>query len=137
MKILIFAVLWLSSISSYSQVYKYKAFNTYFKYFDENGNAIKISDSISVDFLVVMNFEKSRINTYGKQEGNMDLIKCLEDTVDEEGNISRIYTGVDQSGEKCQVQMKFYKGLHESDCILFYYYATPGVAMVYKLKKDN
>jgi len=136
MKYFIAAIALIYSSASYSQVYKYKAFNTYFKYFDETGKAIRTSDSISVDFLVVFNFPKNRINTYGKQEGNMDLISTLEDTTDQDGNVERIYTGIDQFGEKCEVHMKFYKAGYESDCILYYYYATPGVSMVYKLKKD-
>lgn len=127
----------LSTTQAYGQVYKFKAFNTYFKYYDENLKPISTQDSISVDFLVVMNFTKNKINTYGKQEGDMDLIETIEDTTDAEGNVERLYNAIDQFGEKCQVHMKFFKSGHESDCVMFYYYATPGVAMVYRLKKDN
>lgn len=135
-KIIVLAILISFTYSCEAQVYKFKAFNTYFKYYDEGGNPIKTGDSVSVDFLVVMNFAKNKINTYGKQEGNMDLVETIEDITDVEGNIERIYNGIDQFGEKCQVYMKFYKSGHESDCIMFFYYTGPGVAMVYRLKKD-
>lgn len=131
-------VLFLVGLSASAQVEKYKAFNTFFLIYDTAGAIIDTQDSISVDLLVVMNWPKSKINTYGKREGNMDLIQKLASKIDEYGDRYVRYEGVDQDGEKCMVQWVIYKiPFNGSDGTLSFYYPKPNVSMVYRMKRND
>ena len=123
---------------AHAQVYKYKAFTTYFSVYDDNGNYLRRDDSITVDFLVVLNMDKRKITTYGKKEGNVDLVSEVTSKDDKRGNTWLQYDGIDDFGEKCIVQIEIFKDQSTGHkCNLFFDYPKMNEAMVFYLKKDD
>lgn len=123
---------------SYSQVYKYKAFNTYFSVYDETGKFVRKDDSTIVDFLVVINFKNKKINTYGKRTGDIDLVSDISTYDDKEGNTWVDYDAVDGDGEKCKVQILIFKDQTQyQKGTLYIDYPKARTALVLRLRKDD
>lgn len=138
MKYIITISLLLLVSMSYSQVYKYKAFNTFFSIYDEKGKYVRKDDSTLVDFLVVINFEKKKITTFGKRIGDIDLVSDINTYDDKEGNTWVDYDAVDGDGEKCKVQILIFKDQNQyQKSTLYIDYPKARTALVLRLRKDD
>lgn len=120
---------------SHAQVLKFKAFQTYHR---NNGDFKDVSDKdwINTDFLIVTNFDKNKINTYGQTKGDFDILKYDSNDTDENGNIVWKLDLLDKSAEKCKAEVIFYKQsptFHIGTLILYYPYEQ----IFFRLKRDE
>ena len=124
----------LLSIVSYSQVYKFKAYQTYVR--EDLSKDIDPAKWNTVDFLVVVNLTKNKINTYGNKEGDYDLIKLTDDYTTKGGDRIITYTAVDEDGEKCTIQIIRYKDadISAAATIVIQYHSGE---LAFRVKKDD
>lgn len=120
---------------SYSQVFKFKAFETYQR---NNGDMKSVSEAdwIHTDFLVVANLDKDKINTYGQTKGDFDIMKYISNDTDEDGNTVWKLELLDGKAEKCTAEMTFFKNspnFHVGTLTLYYPYEQ----IFFRLKKDE
>lgn len=135
MKYLLMGLLSLYSLCGYTQVFKYKAFETYHR---NNGDYKDVSEKewINTNFLVVLNFDKDKINTYGQTKGDFDIIKYIGNDLDDSGNIVWKLDLLDKQGEKCTAEVTFFKhspSFHVGTMTLYYPYEQ----IFFRLKKDE
>jgi hypothetical protein len=106
MKYLLFIIALFSGAVSYCQVTKYKAYQKYWDDFKLN-KPISEDKWDSANIVVVMDFTKMKVRTFGQETGDFDLI-TLKDVKDIGVGKSYIYEGVDNSGDKCLIGIQFY-----------------------------
>lgn len=87
--------------------------------------------------LVVINMDKLKIQVYGETETDIDLANRTDPQQDSVKYIFG-FTGVDQSGEKCNVKVLVFKAdgqKHVANLIILY--PSMKMATIYRLKQDN
>jgi hypothetical protein len=131
MKPLIISLMVLAtSVAAYSQdAVKYRAFQT--SYYDDEVEEIEWNE---VDILVVFNTEKDLIRIFAKKEKNIDIINRQKEYVNKDGNNVYKYTGVDEDGIKCTIELIKYSGgnTHVATLIIRY----QDVTLAYRLKNN-
>jgi hypothetical protein len=133
MKYILIGLLCLYGFASYSQVYKFRAFQTAMSGSDKSNSTLKWNE---VNLLVVINLNKDKIQIYAKNAVDIDLLEGSKGWFDADSNAWAQYSGVDESGQKCSIQWEVYKdqtGRHTSTLILTY---SDG-ELVYRLKKPE
>lgn len=90
----------------HGQVYKLRAYQT--KLAEWNGVDYIKKEVNNVDILVVVNLDKDRIQTYGKVEGDFDIIQRVRQDNDDDGGITSEYKAIDQKGTKVQITLFIY-----------------------------
>jgi hypothetical protein len=139
MKRLIVLFALFGGLTSYSQVYKFKAFQTYF---DETNGKRKVLETewSDVNFLVVINVDKDKIDTYGKKEEHIDIVQTYAPTKDANGNDFLSYTGVDDDGDKVRIEVTLFTRTeankdnpHIATLVLVY----PLGSILFRLKKND
>lgn len=135
MKYLIVIILCLSHYVSHSQVYKFKAFESYL---DKSKGDIEIDDNDwkKVDILVVINLDKKKIKIFGNKEGDYDLIMINDPIKNKNNDQVLVYHAVDEDGDECDIGITIFKG-HDPD-----HWATMRIKylsadMVFRLKKND
>lgn len=91
-------ILLLIPCLSQGQVYKYRCFE--YKLFYDDSLSEKGWQKSNI--LVVLNQQKLKINTYGKSEQDVDLVKLDSVCPDKQG-VRLEYQGVNEEGTKCAV----------------------------------
>lgn len=94
-----------------SQVYKFKAYATKVATF--NGKEYVNNEVSKVNILVVVNLDKQKIKTFGKSEGDYDLIKLQEQETQDDGSVMTTYEAVDNDGTKCLIKFNIYSDLRK------------------------
>lgn len=134
MKYILLAFLLGISHLSHSQVYRFRAFQDIVKYSDIK---TKEEDWIKADFVVVVNFDKNKVQVYAAHTVDVDLIKLVDTDKDSTGT-SITYNGVDETGDKCRVILLSYNdrsGEHVGTLVLEY--PKTNITMIFRLKKDD
>lgn len=99
-------------------------------------HAVSEKEWIATDFLVVFNFDKNKVNTYGKTKGDFDIIKYVSNDTDEQGNVNWKLELLDEKAEKCTSEISFFKNspnFHIGTFTLYYPYEQ----IFFRLKKDE
>jgi hypothetical protein len=133
MKTLILAIFCLANSLCYSQIYKFRAFQTAMIESDNPNSVLKWND---VNILTVINLNKDKIQIYAKSSVDIDLLSGSKAWLDENGNAWAQYNGIDESGQKCLIQWEVFKdqeGRHTSNLIIIY---SDG-HLIYRLKKPE
>jgi hypothetical protein len=132
MKYILVTLLCVCNYIGYSQVYKFRAFQT--AIIDINNNdTLKWNDA---DILVVINLDKSKIQIYAKHPVDIDIISAGKGSKDDDGNAWGTYDAVDEEGAKCLVQWEVFKdqsGRHNSTLFIIY----KDGRLIYRLKKPE
>ena len=135
MKYIMLGIISLYSHVAYSQVYKFRSFETYYATSIERTQKADAWQWNKVDILVVINYNKHKVDTYGEEETHYDLVK-LEDTfTTEEGDNVDKYIGIDQNGEKCTVNIIVFKDQTGTHCATVSIDYIPGT-LYFRLKKE-
>lgn len=132
MKYTLLAAACLCGYLGYSQVYKFKAFQTAIAGPNQN-DEIKWNSS---DILTVINLDKSKVNIYAKETVDMDLISDGRTRKDDEKNLYIDYDAVDQKGVKCTIEIVIFDdqiGRHKATLIIEYEDAH----IIYRLKNTD
>ena len=125
----------LSSFSSHSQVYKFKAFQTCVRTPDD-ARDIEETDWNKTDILVVINIDKGKIKTFGNKQGDYDIISVDETVKNNRGDNVVPYIAVDDEGNKCRIEVTIFNdqsGKHTATMNVIY----PKVNIVFRLKRDE
>ena len=133
MKYLLAILLSLFYCAGYSQVYKFRAFQTAMTESDKFNAILKWNDA---NLLVVINLDKDKIQIYAKNTVDIDLLGGSKGWLDADSNAWAQYDGIDESGQKCLVQWEVYKdqtGRHNSTLIITYGDGD----LIYRLKKPE
>lgn len=121
------------------QVYKFKAISTKMATF--NGQEYVTNETHKVEFLVVINIDKQKINTYGKAEGDYDIIKTTSTETKDDGSVIKQFTAIDERGEKCTVALMIYsdsrKDQDQDGCVATLGVTQGNILLVFYLKKDD
>ena len=91
---------------SSSQVYKLRAYSA--KSAHSDGVKFVYDSSRSVNFLVVLNMDKDKIQLYGANESEYDVIKRDSSRIDEKGMGWDYFHAIDSKGEKCRIVLLAY-----------------------------
>lgn len=123
----------LSINTAIGQVYKFKAFNGYV-----GKSTLLTSDPYWTDcnILVVVNLDKEKVQIYSKTTQEYDLVGMKKSYEDENGHHWLVYSAVDNSGNKCELDLKIFKDKapeHFATLILLYSDCT----IAYRLKKND
>jgi hypothetical protein len=106
MKKIITILLCLLSFNCIAQsVYKFRCFESNLSSKYEYSKKVKWE---STDFLVVINLDADKIDTYANSEMHIDLVDKLE-TVTKNDYVEFNYQGVDEEGLRCVVSVIVYK----------------------------
>lgn len=110
----------LLSLPAYSQVYKYKAYQQYFDYYDSD--SIIESNWKDIDGLVVIDWTNNKIKLYAKNDIDFDLIQEREKGMD---SIGRHFTfrAIDDRGTECQLMVYYYNDREAKN--------TAGIKIIY------
>jgi hypothetical protein len=128
---------YLSAQDQSSSVYRFKAFEVISRS-DNDNSEISESDWEPRDIVVVINFDKSKVQTYGKRPVDIDLIKQTNSFTNDDGNYVFKYSGVDKDGSKVYVTLVIFKDntkLHIATLVLDYYESK--IAISFRLKRDD
>lgn len=135
MKYLLIFLLCLMGPLSYGQVYKLKTFQSFFKKSTDKHH-LREDEWNDVDFLAVINIDKNKINTYGKEEGDYDLVKFNWKDKNEQGDNYWDWDAIDEKGEKCEILLVVFadkSGKHIATLTFIY----PAGSILLRLKKDD
>jgi len=135
---LLFPLLFLSLNFIFAQsneggVFKFKAFETSLW----NPNSKSEIEWTKTDFLVVLNYDSRKLNTYGKEEKDINLIKDKNDYIDKDGSQWISYIGIDESGKKCTVSIEIFKKSGEDYHIATLFIDYPEFTLTFRLKKNT
>ncbi|HEV3413394.1 MAG TPA: hypothetical protein VG101_13010 [Puia sp.] len=122
MKRLIVLFALFGAFTSYSQVYKFRCFQTYGDK-TKGERPIMESDYTNVDFLVVVNLDKLRINTYAEKPFQFDIVKTFEPTKNKSDDDVLSYKAIDNDGDECKLTVVIFKnqeGKHTATLIISY-----------------
>jgi len=122
----------LYSCFCYSQVYKFKAFESTVI---ANGDDSPIKWK-ECDILTVINITKNKIQIYAKHNVDLDLISKGGFEKDAEQNIHVTYKAVDEGGVRCTIELVIFDnqdGRHKATLSLQYSDAH----IVYRLKNTD
>jgi phosphopentomutase len=137
MKYLLMGILSLYSHFGYSQVYKFKAIDAYLEQYDENGKDTTTGEWEKSGVLIVVDFTKNKIKTFGQTPQDYDLLYLENKLTDLQGNIKYIYPAVDAEGVKCEVQLVIFKQKIHSPNIANLAFHYSKMSLVLRLKKDE
>jgi hypothetical protein len=135
MKRLIVLLVLFGGLTSYAQVYKFRAFQTYGDN-SKGARTIMESDYSKVDFLVVINLDKNRINTYGEKPYQFDIVKAFEPFKNKSDDDVLKYNAVDTDGDECNLTVVIFKNqeaMHTATLIVSY----PSFDVHFRLKKND
>jgi hypothetical protein len=96
----------LSSLTVHSQVCKFRVIEDCM--IDNKADKVKI-DWKKADFLIVINFDKSKIRLFVDTTLNYDLTKQIKVYTDEKGAQWGVYEGVDDDGIISKISIGIYK----------------------------
>jgi hypothetical protein len=105
-RILLIIPVLLCSLSSYSQVTKYKAYQKYWDDFKLN-KPVPVDNWDSASILVVMDFTRMKVRTFGQQTGDFDLL-TLKNVKDLDIGKSYLYDAIDNEGDKCTIVIQIF-----------------------------
>jgi hypothetical protein len=123
----------LSSFTGQSQVYKFRAFQSYFRPSDQTRPTSE-DDWNKVDILVVLNFDKNKVTTFGNKEGDYDFISQNETYRNSNNDKVLSYQTIDGEGEKCTIEITIFNdqsGIHVATLSCIY----PFGSINFRLKK--
>ncbi len=127
-------VLSLKSQTS-KEIFRLRAFETKIKMDDQ---PYKEGGWQERNIVVVINFAKMKIQTYGDKPTDIDLIVEKENYKDDSSNMNYIYSGVDPEGEKCTVTLVVFAypaGSHIATLGIDFYELRQ--TALFRLKKDE
>ena len=130
MKPILFIVFISCCLTSYSQVYKFKAYQSCLS--RHSDKTIKESEWNNVDILIVINIDKKKINTYGEKEGDYDILKIESDEIMKDSTMMLTYSAIDEDGEKCKIYTFKYKDGKRT--MVFEY---PEIELAFRIRKNN
>lgn len=132
-QILIVLLLSLTSFQlvNESNVHKYRAFK--YKLFCLDHEPYESED---INILVVINFDKMKVHTYGKREMDIDLIQQKNLFYDKNENMHVIYQAVDNDGVNCNLEIILFKNQNEGHLATLTIEYN-GCSLVYRLKSNN
>ncbi|PQJ08966.1 hypothetical protein CJD36_021390 [Flavipsychrobacter stenotrophus] len=117
----------LTTISGYSQVYKFRAFERTIYEPSGSKEITKVSTLISVDF------NENKIVAYiGDNAMHVDIIKYLQ-TIDKAEGTEMNMIGVDDSNVKVNIKLMLFNGTSEAG-IIFDYEGIKGGWICYSMK---
>lgn len=124
-------------LDSNAQTMKYKSFSSKLIRYDSNHTEIENPEWEKSEILVVVNFDKRKVDTYGKETGNYDLVKSVGEKVDKDDNYYVAYDAIDKVGDKCQIIIKFVDNLNPDNCIAILGIVYPYGKLYIKLKAND
>lgn len=117
-----------------AQVYKFKAFQTYFR--TDLNHQIEESDWNNVDILVIINLDKKKIHIYAKKEVDLDIVSYSDIQTEDNGDKSFTMKAVDEDGTEMSVYHRFFSdqtNKHIASMVLIY----KAYSITYRLKRDE
>ena len=111
MKVLLVATLAFFSYTSNAQVYKFKAFETFFDSEDTSSKIFADKNWDTVDFLVYVNIDRHKIETFGKKELHLQISETLEEETNADRDEILKYYAFDNNGfgDKVGVTLVLFK----------------------------
>lgn len=134
MKYMILIIVLFCSVSSYTQVYKFRAFETKVAYYDEKGRDTSNNEWQKNSILIVIDSDKEKISIYAKKEFHIDIVTDSL-THDKDGDYV-MYSGVDDRGIKMDAVYFIFKDqstMHKGNLVLNY----GSYAIAYRLKTTD
>ena len=119
-KLLLGLILMTAVFAASAQVEKYKSFQTKSYNPETESSPAEWKDAV---ILIVKNLEKKKIHIYAKNETDVDILETVKTWNDDEGNSWVKYSGIDESGIKCEIQWEVFKdqtGRHTATMFLEY-----------------
>jgi hypothetical protein len=135
MKLILITALFSLPLFSYSQAFKFKAFQTYWKPATQT-RPIREDDWNDADILVVINIDKYKVKTFGRKQGDYDIIKLYDPVINDNGDKVLPLDAVDEDGDKCSILLTIFKDQsnpHVATLGVFYSYGS----LNFRLKKDE
>lgn len=136
MKYLFVLIAFISMQSLSAQVHKYRVFQSRITGYDNNGNKVGEHLSDTLNILLVVNYEKLTIETYGEKEAHYDLIRLNKDYY-KDGDKWMEYEGVDDSGDKCNITFVTYGNPNPYYWIVSLIFEYKNVMIIDKLKPND
>jgi len=135
MKYLLFITILLFSLTTtYSQIYKFRAFETKAAFYNEKGKDISSNEWQKTNILIVVDSDKEKISIYAKKEVYIDIL-TVSVTHDADGDYVT-YKGVDDGGVKMNAVYYMFKDkstMHIGNLVLDY----GSYVLAYRLKNTD
>jgi len=116
-----------------SKVYKLKTFQTAVINLNERNSDIEWEQN---SILVVINFNDSKVNIYAKKQSDIDLLTLDKNYLDENDNTWIIYSGIDENGSRCKVELEVFKNTSDNDHVASLFLIYKDYEIVYRLQRD-
>lgn len=130
-KLFFILVMFLTCVGAFgADVMKFQATQLAYKVQGSNGAWEEWSDWEDCDYLVVLNFDKDRIQIYTSSPIRLDIYKYGDTESQSDGGNITTLSCVDEDGDECEVRVRFQE---DGQMQLYIDYAT--VMVVYNLSE--
>lgn len=116
-----------------SKVYKLKTFQTAVINLNERNSEIEWERN---SILVVINFNDSKVKIYAKKQSDIDLLTLDKNYLDENDNTWIVYSGIDENGSRCKVELEVFKNTSDNDHVASLFLIYKDYEIVYRLQRD-
>lgn len=120
------------------QVYKMKVYKTILSEYD--GKEWKEKETNKVEFLAVLNFDKDKIRTYGKEYTDFDVVKTKSKEIKENGDVVSLFEAIDQKGRECELTFYLFSKKRqdeEGSPVASFAVRYEEILLIFYMKKDE
>ncbi len=130
-KLLLLLLITICHLSTNAKTFKFKAFSTAVF---STGHSTMTNENTNI--LVTLDLDKLKLVIYTVPESNIDIVKMEESYKDGVNTTHLKFTGVDEDGTKCNVELLLY-GNSTTDDIGTLVVGYNNMNCCYRLKKDE